>query len=289
MARLFTFGCSFTNYSWPTWADFFGLEFDYFENWGVPGIGNVAIANRVSECFIKNNITEDDTVVIQWTGHLRNDYHLFRDNNSRDLSNNWKTMGSMFGYTNTNLYNKKWIDNFFDEESYIMLSLNAIHLTTQLVKSTNCKWKMTSMGEFSKLGTDSPINPLNYNEQPLSTDCNLWDNKKFLPYKKMWDDKNWITPIGTYCWKDIDLFYTWLTGPKQVKWTDPHPAPESGIDWLYNILKPSLELDNNKLTQQQLDWVSKCREVKSNLLDLQDFGDILPLELKNYDNTYRGY
>jgi len=100
MSRLFTFGCSFTNYSWPTWADFLGLEFDYFENWGVPGIGNVAIANRVTECFVKNNITPEDTVVIQWSNYLRNDYHLFEDANNRDLDNNWKTKGNKFGYTN---------------------------------------------------------------------------------------------------------------------------------------------------------------------------------------------
>ena len=38
MSRLFTFGCSFTNYAWPTWADFLGLEFEHFENWGVSGV-----------------------------------------------------------------------------------------------------------------------------------------------------------------------------------------------------------------------------------------------------------
>ena len=56
MGRLFTFGCSFTKYTWPTWADLLGLEFDEFENWGVSGGGNVCTANRVIECIIKNNV-----------------------------------------------------------------------------------------------------------------------------------------------------------------------------------------------------------------------------------------
>lgn len=34
MTRLFTFGCSFTKFFWPTWADILGQEFDYYENWG---------------------------------------------------------------------------------------------------------------------------------------------------------------------------------------------------------------------------------------------------------------
>lgn len=288
MSRLFTFGCSFTNYAWPTWADFLGLEFESFENWGVPGIGNVGISNRVAECFLKNNITPDDTVIIQWTGHLRHDYHLFNESTNRDSANSWKTKGSIFGYTNAELYDKKWINTFFDEQSYIMTSLNAIYLTMQLVKSTGCKWKMTSLGEFNKLGSDNPIDPLNFKET-IQQDVNLWDNELFLPYKKLWNDQNWITPIGTYCWKTLDLFYVWETGPKKLKWTDPHPSPELYIDWLYNILKPSLNLDNSKLTTDQFEWITACKQIKDNVPDLQDFGDILELELKNYDNTYRGY
>ena len=46
--RLFVFGCSFTMYAWPTYADFLGYEFDHYENWGFPGLGNRAIAERVA-------------------------------------------------------------------------------------------------------------------------------------------------------------------------------------------------------------------------------------------------
>jgi len=36
MKRLFTFGCSFTHFDWPTWANLLGLdnEYDLCENWG---------------------------------------------------------------------------------------------------------------------------------------------------------------------------------------------------------------------------------------------------------------
>ncbi len=40
-------------YAWPTYADFLGYEFDYYENWAFPGLGNRAIAERVAECHVK--------------------------------------------------------------------------------------------------------------------------------------------------------------------------------------------------------------------------------------------
>ena len=49
MKRLFAFGCSFTGYGWPTWADIIGQSFDYYENWGKSGIGNYLISSRVVE------------------------------------------------------------------------------------------------------------------------------------------------------------------------------------------------------------------------------------------------
>jgi len=289
MSRLFTFGCSFTNYAWPTWADFLGLEFDYFENWGVPGIGNVAIANRVAECFVKNDITETDTVIIQWSSHIRHDYHLFKEETGRDAANGWKTKGSIFGYTNAELYDDNWLNNFFDEDSYIMLSLNAMYTTLELVKSKKCKWKTTSIGEFDKLGTDFVINPKNYGELKTLEPKSLWDRDLFLSYKKIWNDSNWLEPIGCYTWKNIEELYTWDVGKDKKTWTDPHPSPSLGIDWLYNVVKPSLGMPNEKLTEQQLEWIRICRDTRATVPDLQTFGDVLPFELKNYDKRYRGY
>lgn len=280
MARLYTFGCSFTSYAWPTWADFFGLEFDKFENWGIPGIGNVAIANRVTECCLKNDFNDDDIIVIQWSSHLRNDYHMFRPVQSRDTDFNWKTKGSIFSYTNKKLYDKKWIKDFFDEESYIMLSLNAIYSIINLLENTNCKWRMTTIGDFSKLGSDF-INSENFGEE--SEYPSIWKNKKFLCYKNIFEHKNWIDPIGIYCWNQQEPLYTW------DNWQDPHPSPGLGLEWLYNILKPSLGFDNTTLKDKQKEWYYKCEEIKHNVDNLQMYGDILYRELEDFDKTYRGY
>ena len=45
MKRLITFGCSFTDYSWPTWADIIALDREVeYENWAIGGGGNQQIA-----------------------------------------------------------------------------------------------------------------------------------------------------------------------------------------------------------------------------------------------------
>ena len=62
--KLFTFGCSYTNYYWPTWSDLLGYQFDEHQNWAISGLGNNAIMQRVNEALTKNKVTEDDYVVV---------------------------------------------------------------------------------------------------------------------------------------------------------------------------------------------------------------------------------
>lgn len=293
MTRLFTFGCSFTQYTWPMWSDIFGLEFDHFENWGISGVGNVAIANRIVECHVKNNFTPEDIIVVQWSSHIRNDYHLFRRPPvGRDSVINWKTKGSMFNYLNKDLYDKKWMINFFDERSYIMLSLNAIHSSQLFLESTGCQWAMTTIGDFNKLGSDYNINPVGYGENRSDKSIDLWTEfPTFLPYKdKIWNDKfNWVEPIGKYCWQQEEELYSWQDPSDPKPWVDPHPSVNLNIDWLYNKLKPALGLDNSTLNAQQKEWVAKCAELKSQINRLDEFGEVASRTLNNYDISYRGY
>ena len=74
--RLYTFGCSFTQYFWPTWADILGQEFDYYENWGKLGGGNQFIFNSIIECSLRNKLTPNDTVAIMWTNVTREDRYI---------------------------------------------------------------------------------------------------------------------------------------------------------------------------------------------------------------------
>jgi len=79
MTRLFTLGCSFTAYHYPTWADIAGTAFNYFENWGKPNSGNNYILNSLIELNLRNSLTSDDTVYIMWSGIARQDSYQINE------------------------------------------------------------------------------------------------------------------------------------------------------------------------------------------------------------------
>ena len=58
--RLFTLGCSYTSYNYPTWADWLATEFLEFENLGIAGLGNRGIFNRLSELIYTRKLNQSD-------------------------------------------------------------------------------------------------------------------------------------------------------------------------------------------------------------------------------------
>lgn len=133
MNRLFTFGCSFTQYSWPTWADILGREFDHYENWGQAGGGNGYIFQSLIECYNRNQLTPDDTVIIMWTSTDRDD---------RYINNNWQTWGSIF---NNPLYDTSYIKKYYDNRGNIIRDLGYIAACKSLLEAWGIKYKFLSM------------------------------------------------------------------------------------------------------------------------------------------------
>jgi len=90
--RLFTFGCSMTSYTYPTWADILGFHYSTFENWGKQGQGNNFILSSVIECDKRNNFSDDDDILILWTSIDRLDFYQFT---------NWGTKHKMYPHNNS--------------------------------------------------------------------------------------------------------------------------------------------------------------------------------------------
>lgn len=68
--RIFTFGCSFTSYSWPTWADMLLYE-NKGINYGRCGGGFDQILNNLIQCDMDYNLTTDDIVIIVYPNLIR--------------------------------------------------------------------------------------------------------------------------------------------------------------------------------------------------------------------------
>lgn len=281
MKRLFTFGCSFTEYGWPSWADLLSTNYDHYENWGLRGLGNRGISERIAECHVKNKFNENDVVIIQWSSHLRHDwFNLTHYPQNRNPG--WKTAGSIFSPMNSTVFTKEWIKTFFHEYSYVMHTLNSIKLSQDLLKNSGCTWYMTSIGDLRNLGGDI-IMPEGFGEKMPGTKSNSENfllverYPEFSPYlEEVWDKNinNWLEPLHLYANRNPEqkwTFYDDFGSP----WDETHPSVTQYSMWVKEHLTKRLSISQESL--QKIDKIVKIIEdykIKSNHKVL-DFAKLL--------------
>jgi len=119
--RIFTFGCSWTNYVWPTWAEMIRYtdQSPEVHNWGISGIGNVGIFYRMIECDLKNKFTENDLIIVQWTSWTREDRHV----------NRWQTYGNIF---NSSYYDQKFLKKYWSWDNDVIKNSSCILATNKM-------------------------------------------------------------------------------------------------------------------------------------------------------------
>jgi hypothetical protein len=135
--RFFAFGCSFTNYKWPTWADIIGKDIELYVNWGQLGAGNYFIFNSVIEADARYNFTKDDLIIIFWSIKERED---------RYVGNKWEHTSP---YNVESMYGREWASKYyFDNRNYLIRDLSLIKATQTILSSKQCDWANLSWGEF---------------------------------------------------------------------------------------------------------------------------------------------
>ena len=145
MRRLFTFGCSFTNYVWPTWADIIGTQFSDFQNWGKSGAGNYYISSKLYECHTVNQITKDDVILIMFSSIDRFDYI--------DQNSNFITMGSVYG--NSHRLSRDFVMDEWSDEFGLYNSWYSILSVKTLLDSIGCEYELMKAFDFDCI--DGPI------------------------------------------------------------------------------------------------------------------------------------
>ncbi len=147
MKRLITFGCSFTDYSWPTWADIIALDREVeYENWAVGGGGNQQIARRALYRHTRG-FEEGDWVMIQWSGINRED---------RFKKDRWIAEGSVL---NSPTYRGEFVKKYWDWNNDV---INTAHsrITTELLLGDRLKYQMKMQaydGPISAVTDDTRI------------------------------------------------------------------------------------------------------------------------------------
>jgi len=259
--RLFTFGCSFTKYHYPTWADIIAPNFSEYQNWGDPGAGNNFILNSLVECHSRNVLNKDDTVIILWSGLARTDYYQINHwghchNQYFDLKNNNTTYSCPKGYE---LLSYAWF-------------VSAIMLLNQL----NVNWKMFHWQQF-----DTDTDSYKLYQKSLSDLTHAPFNKNIHKYKKI-KATDFVSAENLYhrmagpSWPDLTsiIDQTFINLPlsqnikdecceflqmlekdlafsnKYTEDIDLHPSPLQHLSWVKTFLP------EYNVCQKTVDWVT---------------------------------
>lgn len=207
MRRLFTVGCSFTSFYWPTWADILGSTYDEYYNWGLSGLGNRAICERLAEISLTQKLSEDDTVIVQWTDFHRHDIHY----PDIDAKSNWRAGGNIW----VKEVEMEWVKDFWNESSYVYHSLNFIHLGNNLLDNLPCETFVANMIDIND------------------------DLEKLHPEYKTINQDNWLMPFATFVKQEnykgtnhVQWDWDHLIRKKVIKTkTDLHPTPYLYLKW----------------------------------------------------------
>jgi hypothetical protein len=130
--RLFTFGCSFTGYKYPTWANIMNKHVPQaeFYNLGRSGGGNVFIANRITEANRKFNFCDTDLVMVMWSTFCREDRYL--------PNRGWMTPGNIYTQDELDFATTEYLVKWADPLTFLVRDLSIIELTSTYLKSLPC-------------------------------------------------------------------------------------------------------------------------------------------------------
>lgn len=148
MGRLFVFGCSFSQYMWPTWANIVAYDLKMpLYNFAFAGLGNVGIMQRVMEADFKFSFTPEDKIIIMWTSWSRDDYVMAHGM----WSNSGSRWNEHYNKTEIDLLKKRWSP--MDD---IVKNATAISYVDKLYKD-NIYWQGHGFDPWIDEGSDNLI------------------------------------------------------------------------------------------------------------------------------------
>lgn len=156
--RFFAFGCSFTGYFWPSWADILSKEMPQAEyyNMGNSGSGNLMIMAKFTEANLKLKFTSTDLVMVMWTTFCRED---------RYYHNRWECPGNIF---TQQTYDEKWVKKFADPKGYLIRDLTLMSNGTAYLKSLPCDSITLMSVPYNYQNEDDPsVKPIIYSFRQL--------------------------------------------------------------------------------------------------------------------------
>jgi hypothetical protein len=239
--RFFAFGCSFTNYYWPTWADIIGQDSNFYENWAQPGAGNHFIFNSIIEADARYNFNSDDLIIIMWSTKERED----RYSNGKWIHDTSLTIEDRYG--------KEWVEKFhIDTRSQLIRDLAYIKSIKIILENKNVNWAYLCWNEyFNSSSLRSSFYSL-LSEKKKKNILKMWveKNKEVFenkPIPEIFNDKD-VIELYQDVFTDISGVYTWFRHEyikdRVAPNNDTHPTPNEALLFL-NYIWPNNSISHN--------------------------------------------
>lgn len=237
MNRVFTFGCSFTAFRWPTWADFL---IHHFESNGLKGVnwGKHASSNQYSfikfmEMNAKFKFNKDDLIIFCWTSICREDRYI--------SGRGWETTGNVL---TQNVYPKEFNEKWVDPNHYYYRDCAMISAVKTILESIGCNYHFFSM---NKLEEDE-------NDANKITD---YTNKIIEYYGD--DMKMHSIPVMDFMKRNSnrigpEIYY----GENKQIFNEQHPTPKEHFLYLNEFILPKFNIDLHPNTIEFVrEWIEK--------------------------------
>lgn len=173
--RIFTFGCSFSNWLWETWPEIIRDQGYEVYNFAIYGSSNVSIFHRILQCDITHKFTHDDIIIVGWTTWSR----------SHEYTNRWNRRGNLFN-PNANYDTSNWSprDDIVKNCGAIISANRMFNISYQFDAQTSLEKKKN---QYSGSDLDFWINQLNHLEVFEATRVAFYHSNDWHPdVEKQW-------------------------------------------------------------------------------------------------------
>lgn len=218
--RFFAFGCSFTNYYWPTWATIIGRDVSEYYNYGQMAAGNTFIFHQLVEAHVRHKFGPGDLVMVMWSIPLREDRYVDR----------WHLLKSLpTAHGSRGLADPEYYRRYCSEYGSLLRDLTTITSSLGMLQSTGCEYHFMSMQPFTYLNHSGANREYNFLDSP---DDNINTLTEFFK-----DTLNQIKP-SIY---QLIFNYKWQSQVRVVKpdgsavYTDWHPLPDQHLAYLDQV------------------------------------------------------
>jgi len=217
--RLFTFGCSFTEYIWSTWPEIVAYDLQIpLYNYGKSAAGNQYIFNMIMQADAIHKFNESDLIMICWTSTFRED---------RYIKDKWHCYGNML---QQKFYSKDYVEKYADPMGYLVRDLASISAVDVYLQHRGCRYHHMQMTDLTS--RSFPWIPKYFSQTLFGTDKQM----QFITgiYKPVLEKL--LASFYSVLW-DNDIQYKTKNDLVAIHPTfrDGHPLPEEHLMYLQKI------------------------------------------------------